>query len=758
MENTITSKTTKKNKTKDVDLAIKKQISSKNNIYRSIIHNAVEGFVLANSDFEVFDVNDALCLMTGFSRDELLSMKIQDIGIEITNKMISTQKLKASISNDDLFKFQQKLRCKNGSLIDGLVEVKRPDSSSNYYSYLIRDITEELKNLHNIKGLENKYSSLFYNIPVPTWENDYSRLKKYIDKLRAQGIEDFAKYFRINPEKLIYAQTLTRITNINQALMDFYEIENDNSDCDIKKGIDRILSDKNHLLALGKSVLMLVENKYKFKLETTITTLKGNIKKILLYYYIPPEYENTWANVIVSNIDITEQKTVVYSLNKSEKQYLSLFDNMPLILSDNDYSDVKLYIDELRTQGISDFYKYFDENPESMKHCIYLTKLNKVNNYTRFFVNMDNAYNIFDAWNKFAVIDDEYYLVRKECLCQLIYNDFKRKEYSYRLLNGNRIYVIKELIVSPDNIDTWKSIITVTIDVTELKNTEKQLNEYKKNLEKMVVKRTKQLHLEIDQHKQAEIELQKLYLREQELCQNLQKQMEQKIWFNRALVHELRTPLASMLGASDLMANNIKTEPWSKLAKNINQSACSLEKRVNEILTYTRGEMGTLKIQLVKVNPNELLRNVYELISEQLSSKAQNLTLEIPDHLPMIQADPEKIQEVLFNLIDNAFKYSSDDSITTISCKNTGDSLVFSVRDNGIGIPREKQALLFNPYCRIESQEGKSIAGLGLGLSICKSIVELHHGEIWVQSDEGTGSIFSFYLPIKIRNKKRNCS
>jgi signal transduction histidine kinase len=277
---------------------------------------------------------------------------------------------------------------------------------------------------------------------------------------------------------------------------------------------------------------------------------------------------------------------------------------------------------------------------------------------------------------------------------------------------------------------------------------------HKTHFEELVSERTTELETEIEQRKQTEAELQRLYLREQELRQQLQKQTEHRIWFSRALVHELKTPLTSLLGASDLLANNLKTEPWTRLANNINQSAEQLRKRIDELLMYTRGELGMLKLQLEEIDPVKLLKDVYSLASQHAYQRKQQLVLEIPEKLPAIHADPDSIQKVLFNLLDNAFKYSAEDNITVLSCKIAGDSLEFSVLDNGYGIPYEKQRLIFNPYYRIEHEEDSNIAGFGLGLSICKNIIELHKGKIWVVSTEGKGSIFRFSIPLNICNNE----
>lgn len=245
------------------------------------------------------------------------------------------------------------------------------------------------------------------------------------------------------------------------------------------------------------------------------------------------------------------------------------------------------------------------------------------------------------------------------------------------------------------------------------------------------------------------VELQKLYSQEKELRKQLQQQSEERVWFIRALVHELKSPLTSLLGSSSLLADSIKEEPWARLVKNINQSAEYLKKRVDELLTYARSETGVLSIKLGEVSPKELLKEIYSIKANDAYSKGQQLKLELSERLPIIKADADRLQEVIINLLDNAFKACSAGDVITLRCRKRDKNLEFSIQDTGCGIPDDKHALLFNPYYRMGCSDGdvSSCTSIGIGLSICKGIIELHKGQIWVESEEGKGSTFKFLIP-----------
>jgi signal transduction histidine kinase len=160
-----------------------------------------------------------------------------------------------------------------------------------------------------------------------------------------------------------------------------------------------------------------------------------------------------------------------------------------------------------------------------------------------------------------------------------------------------------------------------------------------------------------------------------------------------------------------------------------------------------QGEIGRLQIKLAIINPLSVIQQMYESMTPLIVKNKQSLILDIPSSLPQIMADKDRLQQILFNLIDNASKYNMENEKIILSVTARNNHLVFSIRDSGKGIPEEDKINIFDPYTRLESNK-RSTLGMGLGLAICKILVELHRGQIWVESEPNKGSTFSFTIPL----------
>lgn len=231
------------------------------------------------------------------------------------------------------------------------------------------------------------------------------------------------------------------------------------------------------------------------------------------------------------------------------------------------------------------------------------------------------------------------------------------------------------------------------------------------------------------------------------------KQLEElKDEFVFIAAHELRTPVAAMKGYLTLIRDGVtgpiaaKTKEFVEKVINSNQRLIQL---VNDLLEVSRSEAGRLAI---KVSPTDIAFVVDIALGEiktLAADKRMELSYEIPDGLPKIFADPDRLKEVMVNLVGNAIKYNNDNGKVWIAHEVVGDNLVTHVKDNGFGISKEAQAKLFEKFYRVQTDKTKNITGTGLGLFIVKEIVEKMNGKIWAESEgEGRGSTFSFGLPI----------
>lgn len=266
-------------------------------------------------------------------------------------------------------------------------------------------------------------------------------------------------------------------------------------------------------------------------------------------------------------------------------------------------------------------------------------------------------------------------------------------------------------------------------------------------MEGLNLKYTLSIWIDITSQKLANDQLDQLYRREKNLREALQTEISGRTEFTRALVHELKTPLTPIMVSSELLVDELKDEPLLGLAKNIQRGAQNLNKRVDELLDMARGEVGILKINMRPVDPEILLKDVIKYVEPASRSGGQNLVLHLPNKLPIVTADEDRIRQVLLNLINNSIKYSNGEGTITVSAKEDEGNLVFEVQDTGRGMSEEEQEKLFQPYYRIEGKQ--HLSGLGLGLVLSKQLVELHKGRIWLKSEKGAGSVFYFSIPLK---------
>lgn len=222
---------------------------------------------------------------------------------------------------------------------------------------------------------------------------------------------------------------------------------------------------------------------------------------------------------------------------------------------------------------------------------------------------------------------------------------------------------------------------------------------------------------------------------------------EMKDEFVSTVSHELRTPLTSMKLYTSLLKDGKfgkTTKRQEKALSIIQEENKRLGTLIDDILNLSRLEAKETKLNLQELDFGELTRNqIYYSTAEQKNIKIIN---NVPEHF-IIKADPEKFKQVFVNLLDNAIKYTQKEGRIAINTKNTKDSWEISISDTGKGISKEELPKLFNKFYRIDSYITRKHPGAGLGLAIVKKIVDLHHGDITVESELGKGSTFTVSIP-----------
>ncbi|MBB3113990.1 signal transduction histidine kinase [Paenibacillus phyllosphaerae] len=233
-----------------------------------------------------------------------------------------------------------------------------------------------------------------------------------------------------------------------------------------------------------------------------------------------------------------------------------------------------------------------------------------------------------------------------------------------------------------------------------------------------------------------------------------QKIMEEKSNLLAVMSHEVRTPMNGIMGMASLLRSTELTPEQQEYTEIIETSSGSLLAMLEDILEYSKQDSMNLTLEQQQIDLHDLFRQIEVLFRHDLEKKDIRMIDQIEPDVPfLIYGDGGKLRQVLTNLVTNAIRFTDHGQIT-LSVRCNGESpeaaLLFSVKDTGKGIPKERIDRLFHPFSQVHERSShvSGYSGAGLGLSICKRLVTLMNGRIWVEEQQGPGTCFSFTIPL----------
>lgn len=284
------------------------------------------------------------------------------------------------------------------------------------------------------------------------------------------------------------------------------------------------------------------------------------------------------------------------------------------------------------------------------------------------------------------------------------------------------------------SLATWKTgegtfFTGIIRDITERKQAEHALQAFTESLEQKVLERTAELEVARDQALTA---------------------TKLKSEFLASMSHELRTPLNAIIGFSEVMSEkmfgdlNPKQEEY---VQDILSSGRHLLALINDILDISKIEAGRMELELTTFDVPALLEATVALVRERANRGGIQLTVDLDPHCGRFTADERKVKQVLLNLLSNAIKFTRQGGRVSLRARLLEDALEISVEDTGEGIGQEDQRRVFEEFYQVGGDSTRKREGTGLGLALAKRFVDLHGGRIWVESEPGRGSRFTFTLP-----------
>ena len=453
------------------------------------------------------------------------------------------------------------------------------------------------------------------------------------------------------------------------------------------------------LAALGKDMVVIVEekvgNRYYETRKYKVPLLNG---KFGVGGYIR---------------DITEKKQIDMQMRESALKYHSLFEDAAVPIWEEDFSEVKAFIDNLKKAGVSDFRTYFSRNADELLKCSSLITILDVNHACvqmfqaeskREFIHLMPSTFVEESWPTF--IEEIVALAegKTEFEGEMPILDYK----------GNKKHVILKLRVSPESHQTLSRVFISLVDITRMKQFEDEL-----------------LHAKI----------------------KAQESDQLKSAFLANMSHEIRTPVNAILGFSALLeTNDITAEERNDYISVIHQNGNQLIRLINDILDISKIDSNQIVMSKITFNLNSFLDKLFSIFQNEKEARDKagvsiRLYKALPHEDSMVTTDEVRLRQILSNLMENSLKFT-DNGYIRFGYFVEDKILKFYVKDTGKGISLEKQNLVFERFRQEDETFTRKYGGSGLGLTISKALVNLLNGEMWLESTEGIGTSVYFTLPL----------
>jgi PAS domain S-box-containing protein len=762
------------------DITAKKRaeeaLTKSENKYKSLFNNSVDGILVLTEQSEILELNNKICEILDYSREELLLLKGYEFihSEDLANKDHATtleqlQQGKTIIS-------QYRLRKKDGSYIP--TELSTKMIADNQFLNIIRDITERKEAEKSLMESEKKLSVIFNNHTdlqlLTSIKNDNEYTVDAINKPYVTTLENFGLTLDIDT---VIGKSLKQLNEAIGLNEDYYNMT---------------IAKYKEVARTGKS-LNFTEN---LDIADQIYTSDITITPIM-------NDQGECQYILYNSHNITEQTRTNRALIESEEKFKQIFLTSPDLVTisqmeNGTYIDVNENFvqtsgysrDEIVGKTSNDINIWTNPKDRSRMLSI-LNEFGKVENFEAQFT-MKSGH-IIEGLLSAAILginnlphiltitrDISYRKAITEKLVKLSHaveqsptlveiTDTKGNiEYVNPKFTETTGYSLEEVVGK--NLRILKSGHTTAKEYENLWNTISSGREWRGEFhnkrkdgtlywEQASISSIKNSEGKITHYLAIKSDITEKKKIVDELIKTKEKAVESdrlKSAFLANMSHEIRTPMNGILGFSSLLSEpGLGKEEQQEYIKLIQVSGARMLNLISEIIDISKIESGMMEISLQQVNVNEKVGFVFNLLKLDAEEKSIQLTcksIEFPD-LYLI-TDPEKLYAILTNLVKNAIKYTDKGSIEFgYNIKN--ETVEFFVKDSGIGIPLDRHAAIFERFIQVDITNIQARHGAGLGLAIAKAFVTLLGGEIWLESQEGIGTTFHFTLPLNTQNKEQ---
>ena len=779
--------------------------------YRSIFDNSMDAIYIMDVNGVFIEVNPTATRMYGYEREEMIGFTPEKLSAPDLNDMNKTKEHLEKAFKGEPQRFEWWGKRKNGDIFPKEVVLNRGMYFGKQVVYaMARDITEGFLVIEALKESEDKYRSLTDHLPVgiyrtkPDGKLIYSN-PALVKMLNYESAEELLKMnvydLYINPadrKKQFKASIKT-----SGVLQSEFHLRKKSGELILVKDNSRLLFDKQGNPVFFDGILEdITENK---RSEGAIKESEANLKAIIensleSIWSINRDYEIQYVNELFATdfkntfgVQLTKGTNILESLPPDlrklwKERYDRAFNNEHFVFEDRiDIGTSPIYIEVAMTPivvdgnvvGASFYGKNVTDKKLAQMQLEYMSNLRKLlidlsSSFINLpfieiepaikqslanigeFVGSDRAY-VFDYDITNNTVSNTYEWCREGIESQI--NNLQLipfdafHDWSVAQLRGE-IIQIDDVSELPDDdlrkfLEMQDIISMLNLPLIHENNylgfigfdcvKEKHIfNDYEKQL--------------LQVYTQTLVNVKNRIEKEQYLIDAKEKAEESarlKSAFLANMSHEIRTPMNGILGFLDLLKESDLTEE-NKLAyiSIVTKSGNRLLDTINDIIEISKIETGEMQVNISSVNIPELLAYHHGFFRKETEQKGLTFTVinKLPQELVSCMTDRIKVESIISNLLKNAIKFTAKGTID-LGCYLDGNNIVFYVKDTGIGIPADRVDVIFDRFVQADLSNSRPHEGSGLGLSIVKAYLKMLNGKIWVESEAGKGSLFSFSIP-----------
>jgi signal transduction histidine kinase/PAS domain-containing protein len=593
-----------------------------------------------------------------------------------------------------------------------------------------QDITEQKRAEQALQESQSRYHSLFEDSPLSLWEEDWSQVKGFFDRVRGRGVTDLRMFFQENPQAVAYCAGLVRLVDINQATLRMHKA---NSKSELLNRLEDVFTEETMEL-FREELCALASGARHFEAETPHRTLADETIYVALQVNVAPGYEDSLGKVLVSMADITERKLAEQERNQLLDKLQRHSVQLETAAQVSKSASVILDPDQLIEQAVSLIREHFGFyyvglflSDEEQEYAVLRAGTGQAGQHM---LAKGHRLQIGDtSMIGWCVANAQARIAQnvggEEIRFDNPYLPDTRSEMALPLLSHG--HCIGAITVQSDSEAAFsrEDIASLQVMAEHLAIAIENARLYDS------------LHDELAERKQAEESL-------RQRTAELQERNEDLDAFAHIVAHDLKSPLALITGYADLVNHtyeDLSSEEIQRHLKQISQTGHQMDNIINELLLLAG--VRHLSVEMQPLDMARIVAQAQERVAHVIQERQAQI--ELPSVWPTAKGYGPWVEEIWVNYLSNALDYGGHPPHVALGADTEPDGMVmFWIHDNGEGISQADQELLFQPF----TQPPQSISkGHGLGLSIVKSIVEKLGGQVDVESKPGCGSTFSFTLP-----------